>query len=105
VARLGCLCKRRTGLRVSRTLLRTGIDRAKIIERIVAETRALKQNFGTKDDTDVGAMSGQKQLSIVADHVNDAVSAVRTFSLRRRAANLNGPFMNDSSDELDHSMR
>src|SRR5438132_296047 len=29
----------------------------KFIERLVAETRALKQNIGTNDDTDVGAMS------------------------------------------------
>jgi succinate-semialdehyde dehydrogenase/glutarate-semialdehyde dehydrogenase len=44
----------------------------KFIEQVVAETRALKQGLGTNDDIDVGAMSNQHQLQIVADHVDDA---------------------------------
>jgi acyl-CoA reductase-like NAD-dependent aldehyde dehydrogenase len=43
------------------------------VKRVVAETRALKQNLGTVGDTDVGAMSSERQLSIVDDHVQDAI--------------------------------
>lgn len=45
---------------------------AKFIEQIVAETRRLKQGPGTDDAVDVGAMSNERQLQIVIDHVNDA---------------------------------
>src|SRR5438309_5671339 len=78
----------------------------KFIERIVAETRALKQNVGTNDDTDVGAMSGEKQLSIVEDHVNDAVKrGARILTGGRRALNLNGPFYEPTVlTNVDHSM-
>jgi succinate-semialdehyde dehydrogenase/glutarate-semialdehyde dehydrogenase len=44
----------------------------KFIEQVVAETRALKQGSGTENSTDVGAMSNERQLQIVVDHVNDA---------------------------------
>jgi acyl-CoA reductase-like NAD-dependent aldehyde dehydrogenase len=44
----------------------------KFIEQVVAETRALKQGVGTDNDIDVGAMSNENQLRIVADHVDDA---------------------------------
>ena len=78
----------------------------KFIERIVAETRALKQNIGTNDDTDVGAMSGEKQLSIVEVHVNDAVKrGARILTGGRRAPNLKGPFYEPTVlTNVDHSM-
>ena len=44
----------------------------KFIEQVVAETRRLKQGLGTEEDIDVGAMSNERQLQIVVDHVNDA---------------------------------
>lgn len=44
----------------------------KFIEQIVAETRRLKQGTGTDEAVDVGAMSNERQLQIVIDHVNDA---------------------------------
>jgi succinate-semialdehyde dehydrogenase/glutarate-semialdehyde dehydrogenase len=78
----------------------------KFIERIVAETRALKQNIGTKDDTDIGAMSSEKQLSIVEDHVNDAARrGARILTGGRRAPNLDGPFYEPTVlTSVDHSM-
>jgi acyl-CoA reductase-like NAD-dependent aldehyde dehydrogenase len=78
----------------------------KFIDRIVAETRALKQNVGTGDDTDVGPMSSEKQLSIVEDHVNDAVRrGARVLTGGRRAANLNGLFYEPTVlTNVDHSM-
>lgn len=44
----------------------------KFIERVVQETRRLKQGLGTDEAVDVGAMSNERQLQIVVDHVNDA---------------------------------
>src|SRR2546429_9754473 len=44
----------------------------KFIERVVAETRALKQGLGTGEAVDVGAMSNERQLKIVEEHVSDA---------------------------------
>jgi succinate-semialdehyde dehydrogenase/glutarate-semialdehyde dehydrogenase len=44
----------------------------KFIERVVAETKALKQGLGTEESVDVGAMSNEHQLEIVAAHVSDA---------------------------------
>ena len=44
----------------------------KFIEQVVQETRRLKQGPGTEEAIDVGAMSNERQLQIVVDHVNDA---------------------------------
>jgi succinate-semialdehyde dehydrogenase/glutarate-semialdehyde dehydrogenase len=46
---------------------------SEFIDRVVAETRALKQGSPAGDDVDVGAMSNERQLQIVEDHVADAV--------------------------------
>src|SRR6267142_2844647 len=65
----------------------------KFIERVVAETRALKQGPGTKSDIDVGAMSNERQLQIVADHVNDAKQrGAEVLTGGRRGPNLEGFF-------------
>jgi succinate-semialdehyde dehydrogenase/glutarate-semialdehyde dehydrogenase len=42
------------------------------LQRVVEGTRALRQ--GTGEDTDVGAMSNNRQLEIVEDHIRDAVA-------------------------------
>lgn len=42
------------------------------IERVVAETQMLKQGLGTEAGVDIGAMSNERQLQIVVDHVDDA---------------------------------
>lgn len=44
----------------------------KFIEQVVSETRKLKQGLGTDEAVDVGAMTNERQLQIVADHVDDA---------------------------------
>ncbi len=44
----------------------------KFIERVVAETKSLKQGLGTENSVDVGAMSNENQLQIVIDHVDEA---------------------------------
>lgn len=43
------------------------------LARVLAETQSLKQDAGTKADTDIGAMTNQRQLQIVEEHVNEAI--------------------------------
>lgn len=43
------------------------------LARVLAETQTLRQEVGTKVDTDVGAMTNERQLQIVEEHVKDAV--------------------------------
>lgn len=63
------------------------------IERIVERTRALKQAAGTQDGTDIGAMSSERQLSIVAEHVEAALAqGAHALTGGRRATELDGPF-------------
>src|SRR6266540_565280 len=42
------------------------------IQRVILETRTLKQGLGTEEAVDIGAMSNERQLQIVSDHVKDA---------------------------------
>jgi acyl-CoA reductase-like NAD-dependent aldehyde dehydrogenase len=44
------------------------------LARVVEKTQALKQNVGTRDGADVGAMSSERQLKTVEEHVRDAAS-------------------------------
>ncbi|HEX8137314.1 MAG TPA: aldehyde dehydrogenase family protein [Pyrinomonadaceae bacterium] len=63
------------------------------IERVIARTRALRQDAGVKEETDIGSMSSERQLSIVEDHVKDALdSGARALTGGRRAPHLAGPF-------------
>jgi acyl-CoA reductase-like NAD-dependent aldehyde dehydrogenase len=63
------------------------------IERITKETRALRQNKGTTEDTDIGAMSSERQLSIVEEHVKDALAqGARALTGGARPTGLEGPF-------------
>jgi acyl-CoA reductase-like NAD-dependent aldehyde dehydrogenase len=45
----------------------------RFIERVVEQTQRLKQGLGTEKDIDVAAMTNERQLQIVEDHVNDAL--------------------------------
>ncbi|HEV2883270.1 MAG TPA: succinic semialdehyde dehydrogenase [Pyrinomonadaceae bacterium] len=66
---------------------------SKFIELVVAETRALKQGFGSDASVDVGAMTNERQLQIVADHVSDARSrGAKILAGGRRATDLGGLF-------------
>lgn len=65
----------------------------KFIEQVVAETRKLKQGLGTEDGVDVGAMSNERQLQIVADHVDDArLRGAQVLTGGKRGANPAGYF-------------
>jgi succinate-semialdehyde dehydrogenase/glutarate-semialdehyde dehydrogenase len=78
----------------------------KFIELIVAETKKLKLSNGLKDDTDVGAMSSERQLQIVAAQVKDA--AERGASIRtggKRSSELSGLFYPPTVlTDVDHRM-
>ncbi len=43
------------------------------LARVLAETKSLKQSGGTTPDTDIGAMTNERQLQIVEEHVADAL--------------------------------
>jgi acyl-CoA reductase-like NAD-dependent aldehyde dehydrogenase len=79
----------------------------KFIERVVTETELLKQGLGTEDAVDIGAMSNERQLQIVVDHVNDAkLRGARVLTGGRRAANLAGFFFEPTVlTNVDHGMQ
>src|SRR6185312_1049884 len=76
------------------------------VKRVVAETKSLKQNVGSIDDTDVGAMSSERQLSIVDEHVQDALARGASVSTGgRRHPGLAGSFYEPTVlTGVDHSM-
>jgi acyl-CoA reductase-like NAD-dependent aldehyde dehydrogenase len=79
---------------------------AEFVQRVVAETQALKQNVGTVADTDVGAMSSERQLSIVDEHVQDAIARGANIPTGgRRHPKLEGSFYEPTVlTGVDHSM-
>ncbi len=60
--------------------------------RVVAETQALKQDIGTKGLSDVGAMTNERQLQIVEEHVADAVQRGATVLTGGKRSDLKGLF-------------
>jgi succinate-semialdehyde dehydrogenase/glutarate-semialdehyde dehydrogenase len=76
------------------------------IESVMAETQKLKQDVGTKSDADVGSMSSERQLTIVAEHVADAIDRGATLLTGgRRAKDLSGSFYEPTVlTHVDHSM-
>jgi len=79
----------------------------KFIDLVVKETRLLKQDKASTDAIDVGAMTNERQLKIVEDHVGDAIA--RGAKLR-----TGGHRLNDSSGwfhqptimtGVDHTMK
>ncbi len=74
------------------------------IERVVKETRSLKQGAGA--DADVGAMTNERQLHIVEDHVGDAQRrGAKILIGGERVANGEGFFFAPTVlTNVDHSM-
>src|SRR5689334_10980743 len=79
----------------------------KFIDLVVKETRLLKQDKASTDAIDVGAMTNERQLKIVEDHVGDAVA-------RGAQVRAGGHRLNDSNGwfhqptvmtGVDHSMK
>jgi acyl-CoA reductase-like NAD-dependent aldehyde dehydrogenase len=76
------------------------------IKRVVAETRALKQGPGTEAGIDIGAMSNERQLQIVSNHVADATQrGAHVLTGGKRAANSDGLFYEPTVlTNVDHDM-
>jgi len=79
----------------------------KFIDLVVKETRLLKQDKASTDAIDVGAMTNERQLKIVEDHVGDAIA-------RGAKVRTGGHRLNDSSGwfhqptimtGVDHTMK
>ena len=77
------------------------------VDLVVKETRALKQGKASVDPVDIGAMTNERQLEIVEDHVGDAVergAKVRTGG--HRINDSNGWFHQPTVvTGVDHSMK
>jgi acyl-CoA reductase-like NAD-dependent aldehyde dehydrogenase len=78
----------------------------KFIERVLAETKALKQGLGSDPAIDVGSMSNERQLQIVSEHVDDAKArGAQILTGGRRARNLRGLFYEPTVlTNVDHRM-
>lgn len=78
----------------------------KFIELVVAETRKLKQGPGSEESVDIGAMSNERQLQIVVDHVDDARQrGAKVLTGGRRGENPDGLFYEPTVlTSVDHNM-
>lgn len=65
----------------------------KLTKLIVEKTRELKQGVGDAEDVSIGAMSSEKQIKIVEDHVEDFVASGAKIEIGgKRNAALEGLF-------------
>jgi succinate-semialdehyde dehydrogenase/glutarate-semialdehyde dehydrogenase len=90
---------------VERCYIHESIAR-QFIASVVKKTQALKQNVGTTEDTDLGAMSSERQLALVEEHVEGAVArGAQVLSGGRRSPKLSGSFYEPTViTGVDHSM-
>lgn len=79
----------------------------RFIESALEKTRALRQNVGAGEDAEIGAMSSERQLAIVEEHVGDAIKrGARVLVGGRRAGSLSGSFYEPTIlVDVDHTMR
>jgi succinate-semialdehyde dehydrogenase/glutarate-semialdehyde dehydrogenase len=77
------------------------------LQKIIERTLALKQGIGTSQGIDIGAMSSESQLSIVEEHVADAVAqGARVLAGGSRAKSLSGSFHQPTVlADVDHTMK
>jgi acyl-CoA reductase-like NAD-dependent aldehyde dehydrogenase len=78
----------------------------RFIELVLKETLALKQDNPAEKEVDVGAMSNERQLQIVEEHISDALArGARVLTGGRRVKNFGGWFHEPTVvTEVDHSM-
>ncbi|HYX41211.1 MAG TPA: aldehyde dehydrogenase family protein, partial [Pyrinomonadaceae bacterium] len=76
------------------------------IESVVEKTRALRQNVGTNVETEIGAMSSERQLAVVEEHVSEAVArGAHVLTGGQRAESLSGSFYQPTViTGVDHTM-
>ena len=77
------------------------------IVQVVKETAALKQGPPSSEDIDLGAMTNERQLQIVEDHISDAVThGARILIGGKRVPTEHGWFHEPTViTNVDHSMR
>jgi acyl-CoA reductase-like NAD-dependent aldehyde dehydrogenase len=77
------------------------------IENVVNETAALKQGVTTSEEIDVGAMTNERQLLIVEDHIADAIErGARILVGGKRGSEERGWFHEPTVvTNVDHSMK
>lgn len=90
---------------VERCYVQESIAR-KFVDLVVEETRALKQGLGTDASVDVGAMTNERQRTIVEEHVSDAVQRGATvLTGGRRGSIAEGIFYEPTVlTNVDHKM-
>jgi acyl-CoA reductase-like NAD-dependent aldehyde dehydrogenase len=79
----------------------------KFIELVVKETKKLKQGQPAQEDVDIGAMSSERQLKIVEQHLADAISrGAHVLTGGHRDASSKGWFHEPTVViDVDHSMQ
>lgn len=77
----------------------------KFTDRVVELTRALKQ--GTEEESDIRAMSSERQVEVVEEHVTDALAhGARALAGGRRSPELAGAFYEPTVlVDVNHSMK
>ncbi len=76
------------------------------IKKVIEQTKDLKQGMGSDVAVDVGAMTNERQLQIVEEHVEDAVRrGAQVLTGGQRAPNLEGFFYEPTVlVDVDHHM-
>jgi len=79
---------------------------SRFIDLIVKETRTLKQGIGTDSAVDVGAMTNERQRTIVEEHVSDAVQRGATVLTGGRRGSIAEGFFYEPTvlTNVDHQM-
>jgi acyl-CoA reductase-like NAD-dependent aldehyde dehydrogenase len=79
----------------------------RFIELVVSQTARLKQGQTSFDDIDVGAMTNERQLQIVEDHIGDAVqNGARVIIGGKRGSQERGWFHEPTIvTNVDHTMK
>jgi succinate-semialdehyde dehydrogenase/glutarate-semialdehyde dehydrogenase len=76
------------------------------IKSVVEKAGTLRQSAGTTENTDIGAMSSERQLHIVEEHVRDAIErGANVLAGGKRASHLAGSFYEPTIlADVDHTM-
>ncbi len=80
---------------------------SKFTDLVVKETQLLKQDKASTDAIDIGAMTNERQLLIVEDHVGDAVARGAKVRTGGHRLNVNGGWFHQPTvvTGVDHSMK
>ena len=79
----------------------------KFIDLVVKETEVLKQDKASTDAIDVGAMTNERQLLIVEDHVGDALARGAIVRTGGHRLNISDGWFHEPTvvTDVDHSMK